>query len=74
MYKQIQISGAQSIKAFTHAAGAWQDDISVTDSFGAVANAKSILGMLRLDYSRPVRISSENPAAIKSLCILLQES
>ena len=68
MRKQIHIHGVQSIQALTHAACAWADDIRVTDGFGDVANAKSILGMLRLDYSRPVQISSGNPAAVQCLC------
>lgn len=72
MQKRIKIYSAEEIKNFTNAASRWFDDIKVTDSFGAIANAKSILGMLRLDYSKPVNLSCDNPSAIDDLCNTLK--
>ncbi|MEG1073921.1 MAG: hypothetical protein RSF84_02185 [Ruthenibacterium sp.] len=36
------------------------EDIGVHDMKGSIADAKSILGLMSLDYTRPVMIVSEN--------------
>ena len=36
------------------------DDIGVHDAKGSIADAKSILGLMSLDYTKPVMLVSEN--------------
>ncbi|MFV0414724.1 MAG: HPr family phosphocarrier protein [Oscillospiraceae bacterium] len=63
MKKQIKITSLEHIRSITIAATEFYDDIQVMDSFGKTANAKSILGLMGLDYSSPVVLYSENTTA-----------
>ena len=43
-----------------NAASGCCDDIGVHDAKGSIADAKSILGLMSLDYTKPVMLVSEN--------------
>lgn len=60
MVKQIKISSFAEVKNIMNAATACTDDIGVHDRKGSIADAKSILGLMSLDYTQPVMLVSEN--------------
>ena len=45
--------------------GQCRQEISVQDLKGAVADAKSILGLMNLDFSQPVEICGDDPAEVE---------
>ena len=60
MIKQIQISNFKEVQKIVSAASGCLSDIGVHDMRGSIADAKSILGMMSLDYSHPVKIVCED--------------
>ena len=60
MIKQIQISYFKEVQKIVSAASGCLSDIGVHDMRGSIADAKSILGMMNLDFSHPVELVSEN--------------
>ena len=60
MVKQVKISNFTEVKSILNAATKCRDDIGVHDMKGSIADAKSILGLMSLDYTRPVMLVSEN--------------
>ena len=60
MIKQIQISNFKEVQKIVSAASGGLSDIGVHDMRGSIADAKSILGMINLDFSHPVELVSEN--------------
>lgn len=73
MEKKVIVRDMKDIRNIISAATHWFDSIHVTDSLGDRANAKSILGLLALDYSNPVQIGSDNAEAVKSVYKSLQK-
>ena len=68
MVKQINIQNFEQVKKILNEAVSCRDNIGVHDMRGSVADAKSILGLMRLDYSRPVKVVSENEAELRRVC------
>ena len=68
MMKSVKISNVNQIRTLVTSASKSLADIGVHDSFGAIADAKSILGMLNLDYSRPVSVVCENEKELSRVC------
>lgn len=60
MMKQIDIRCFKDVQKIAAAATVCIDEIGVADARGAIADAKSILGLMSLDYSAPVHVVSEN--------------
>lgn len=60
MVKQVNIKNLSQVKQIVSAASRCDGDVGVHDEAGAIADAKSILGLMRLDFSRPVKVVSEN--------------
>ncbi len=60
MVKQVKISNFNEVKRIMNAATKCLDDIGVHDTKGSIADAKSILGLMSLDYTHPVLLVSEN--------------
>lgn len=60
MVKQVNVKNLSQVKEIAKFASSCTHDIGVHDEAGAIADAKSILGLMRLDYSKPVRLVSEN--------------
>lgn len=65
MIQQVKILGLAQIEALVKAASHLDGEIGVHDANGDIADAKSILGILRLDWSRPVQIETENERALR---------
>ena len=60
MVKQVKISNFSEVKSIMSAAAKCVDEIGVHDMKGSIADAKSILGLMSLDYTKPVMLVSEN--------------
>lgn len=73
MEKRIKVQNLKDVRAITSAATGWHDAIEVCDTLGAIANAKSILGLMRLDYTKPVSLRCNNPAAVDCICKSLKK-
>ena len=58
MVKQVKISSFTEVKNIMNAASGCCDDIGVHDAKGSIADAKSILGLMSLDYTKPVMLVS----------------
>ncbi len=65
MIQQVKLLGLAQIEALVKAASRQDGEIGVHDANGDIADAKSILGILRLDWSRPVEIETENERALR---------
>ena len=62
MVKQVKISSFNEVKSIVAAATLCMDQIGVHDQQGSIADAKSILGMMSLDYTKPFLLVSQNPS------------
>ena len=60
MVKQVKISNFSEVKSIMNAATQCVDEIGVHDMKGSIADAKSILGLMSLDYTKPVMLVSVN--------------
>lgn len=67
MTMEINLKSAEDLREFMHLAWECADDIGVHDPNGRIADAKSILGLIALDYSKPVMVVSENEPFFKKL-------
>ncbi|MDD3428708.1 MAG: HPr family phosphocarrier protein [Oscillospiraceae bacterium] len=67
MVKQVNIKSFQQVRNIVDVASQCYDDIGVHDEHGAIADAKSILGLMSLDYTKPVKLVSENAHIIDEL-------
>ncbi len=65
MVKQVKISNFDEVKNIMKAATRCNDEIGVHDARGSIADAKSILGLMSLDYTKPVMLVSENECALQ---------
>lgn len=62
MTVRIKLDSAEDLREFMHLAWSTKDDIGVHSPDGKIADAKSILGLIALDYSNPVMVVTENEA------------
>ena len=60
MVRQVKVSNFTEVQGIVSAAAKCYNEVGVHDMKGSIADAKSILGMMTLDYSRPVKIVSED--------------
>lgn len=60
MVKEVKIKSLAQVEQIVNLASMNSDDIGVHDRSGAIADAKSILGLMSLNYSEPVLLVSEN--------------
>lgn len=60
MVRQVKVSSFSEVQGIVSAAAKCENDVGVHDMRGSIADAKSILGMMSLDYSNPVNIVCEN--------------
>lgn len=67
MIKKVNINGLEQIKCIVNAASRCREDVGVHDANGSIADAKSILGLISLDYSHPVSIVSESENALRDV-------
>lgn len=62
MIIKIKLHSAEDLREFMNLAWDCEDDIGVHAPNGQIADAKSILGLIALDYSNPVMVVTENEA------------
>ena len=67
MVRQVKVSNFSEVQGIVSAAAKCYNEVGVHDMKGSIADAKSILGMMSLDYSRPVKIVC--PAARDLACV-----
>ena len=60
MVRQVKVSSFSEVQGIVSAAAKCNNEVGVHDMRGSIAHAKSILGMLSLDYSHPVNIVCED--------------
>lgn len=73
MVKKVRISSFSEVQKVVAAASSCYDEIGVHDARGTIADAKSILGLMDLDYSRPVKVVSENEHELDRVCRALAQ-
>ena len=73
MVKQVTISNLSDLRKVVAAAGACFEEVDVCDARGAKADAKSILGLMSLDFTRPVQVVCENRRALEDVCQALTQ-
>ncbi len=66
MIERVRVNNISQINKIVHAASCQNSDVGIHDANGQIADAKSLLGLLRLDYSRPVEVVSENAHALRA--------
>ena len=67
MVKQVKVSNFSEGKGIVSAAAKCYNDVGGHDMKGSIADAKSILGMMSLDYSHPVKIVCEDERDLNSV-------
>lgn len=67
MVRTIVVKELNQIRNIVGIASRYEDEIGVHDAAGAIADAKSILGLMSLDYTRPVKVVSENAYGIEDI-------
>ncbi len=67
MVKKIIVKDLDQVRNIVNIARTSIDDIDVKDQAGAIANAKSILGLLSLDFSKPVTIEGNSAEHISKI-------
>ena len=73
MVKQVKVSNFTEVKEIVSAAAKCYNDVGAHDMKGSIADAKSILGMMSLDYSHPVKIVCENEHDLNSVVNALKQ-
>jgi len=59
---KVKLSSAEDLREFMNLAWECEEDIGVHSPDGKIADAKSILGLIALDYSNPVLVVTEDKA------------
>ena len=74
MVRQVKISNFSEVRGIVSAATEFcNNEIGVHDMKGSIADAKSILGMMSLDYSHPVKIVCEDEKALDRVMSVLRQ-
>ncbi len=75
MIKQVRISTFSEVRGIVSVAErSCCKEIHVSDRKGSIANAKSILGMMSLDYSRPVKIICDDVNTLDTMVNTLKRN
>lgn len=67
MVKVIQLDTAEQLKEFMNLAWACPEDVGVHTDENQIADAKSVLGLIMLDYTKPVKVVTESADFMKKL-------
>ena len=67
MVKDINLHSAEDLRQFMYLAMQSSEDIGVHTTDGKIADAKSVLGLMALDYSKPVKVVTEDTHFLKML-------
>ena len=65
MIKELKVSSFQQVKDIVNVAAKCEHEVNVKDLKGVIADAKSILGLMNLDFSQPVEICGDDPAEVE---------
>lgn len=65
--KQIEINSFKQVKKIVDAASLCEKEINIQDIQGSLADAKSILGLMNLDYSAPVQLLGDDPEEVENV-------
>ena len=65
MVRQVKVSNFTEVQGIVSAAAKCYNEVGVHDMKGSIADAKSILGMMSLDYSHPVKIVCEDEGDLR---------
>lgn len=67
MYRLIKLTEANDLRDFMNLACKCRSDVGVHTEQNQIADAKSILGLMVLDYNEPVKVVTEDEAFLKKL-------
>lgn len=67
MYRLIKLEQANDLRDFMNLACKCKHDVGVHTDQNQIADAKSILGLMALDYHYPVKVVTEDEAFLKKL-------
>ena len=73
MVRQVKISNFAEVQGIVSAATKCRSEVGVHDTKGSVADAKSILGMMSLDFSQPVKIVCDDENELNSVVGVLNQ-
>lgn len=67
MYRLIKLTEANDLRDFMNLACKCRFDVGVHTDQNQIADAKSILGLMALDYNVPVKVVTDDEAFLKKL-------
>lgn len=67
MIKKIRLVSAEDLRRFMNLAWECPEDVGVHTTENQIADAKSVLGLMALDYSKPVMVVTESESFLKTL-------
>lgn len=67
MIKQVMLHSAEDLREFMFMAMQSAEDIGVHTVDDKIADAKSVLGLMALDYSKPVKVVTEDARFLKQI-------
>ena len=73
MVSQVKVPTSAEVQGIVSAAAKCYNEVGVHDMKGSIADAKSILGMMSLDYSRPVQIVCDDEHDMDSVMRALKQ-
>ena len=65
MVRQVKVSNFAEVQGIVSAAAKCYNEVGVHDMKGSIADAKSILGLMNLDYKHPVKLMGENAEEVE---------
>ena len=67
MIKHIKLTSIEDLRQFMQIAWNSESDVGVHTTENQIADAKSVLGLMALDYSKPVMVVSEDESFFKKI-------
>ncbi len=67
MIRQVMLNSAEDLRQFMNLAMQTSEDIGVHTADGKIADAKSVLGLMDLDFSKPVKVVTEDTRFFKQI-------
>jgi phosphotransferase system HPr-like phosphotransfer protein len=63
----VKLNTAEDLRKFMNIAWECEDDIGVHGSNDQIADAKSILGLISMDYTQPILVVTDSEQFIKNI-------
>ena len=73
MVRQVKVSNFAEVQGIVSATAKCYNEVGVHDVKGSIADAKSILGMMSLDFSHPVKIVCEDENDLNRVVSALEQ-